>query len=236
MVSLSRSSYNHGNPLLPWFIHDFRTWSPIDMDFMFTVPKQEVRVYNSTLEQSHIDFKYLIPKLLAFFVCIPFFTSKMIARFLWSPKHESWTQIEYRRVLFSAMNKILHVEWFSSNLYLRRTWNWLSSFLCKKREKIDTFSCKGIFVWGYIMLSSQKPMHVFYAGIVNTHSYRYEVLKDYVMLFRCVVGQGSIFMDDNAKPHISHIFDYLLKKRTVPLWFIPRGRQILVIMTMFARV
>ncbi|GFW56566.1 transposable element Tcb2 transposase [Trichonephila clavipes] len=65
----------------------------------------------------------------------------------------------------------------------------------------DRYGGRGVLVWGGIMLGSRTDLHIFDAGSVNGTRYCYEILLQYVRLFRGAIGLQFLFMDDNAPCH-----------------------------------
>lgn len=107
-------------------------------------------------------------------------------------------------VTFQWWVEILHVEWFSPNYHLGRTWSSLSSHLHKWNWRIwwQRHPC---LEWHYVGQLNTTTCLQSRAGIVNAHRYRNEVLETYLRYFRGAVSQDFMFMNDNVKPHRKHI-------------------------------
>ncbi|GFT45830.1 hypothetical protein NPIL_43341 [Nephila pilipes] len=60
-------------------------------------------------------------------------------------------------------------------------------------RKIDQFCGRGIFVRGYIILDSYKPLHIFEVDNVTTQRYRNEIIEAYVRYFQGAASPDFFF-------------------------------------------
>ncbi|GFT00005.1 transposable element Tcb2 transposase [Trichonephila clavipes] len=79
----------------------------------------------------------------------------------------------------------------------------------------DRYGCRGVLVWGDIMLGSRTDHHIFDAGSVNGTRYCNEILLPYVRLFRGAMGLQFLFMDDNAPCHRTVAAEQLLESENI---------------------
>ncbi|GFW67218.1 transposable element Tcb2 transposase [Trichonephila clavipes] len=79
----------------------------------------------------------------------------------------------------------------------------------------DRYRCRGVLVWGGIMLGSRTDLHIFDAGSVNRTRYCSEILLPYVRLFRGAMGLQFLFMDDNAPCHRTLAAEQLLESEDI---------------------
>ncbi|GFW86044.1 transposable element Tc1 transposase [Trichonephila clavipes] len=79
----------------------------------------------------------------------------------------------------------------------------------------DRYGCRGVLVWGGIMLGSRTDLHIFDAGSVNGTRYCNEILLPYVRLFRGAMGLQFLFMDDNAPCHRTVAAEQLLESEDI---------------------
>ncbi|GFU99628.1 transposable element Tcb2 transposase [Trichonephila clavipes] len=60
-----------------------------------------------------------------------------------------------------------------------------------------------------IMLDSRTPVHIFGTSSVTVQRYKNKVLEPHMRLFRGVIGQDFIFIDDNTSPYrANHVEDF----------------------------
>ncbi|GFT52234.1 transposable element Tcb2 transposase [Trichonephila clavipes] len=79
----------------------------------------------------------------------------------------------------------------------------------------DRYGCRGVLVWGGIMLGTRTDLHIFEAGSVNGTLYCNEILLPYVRLFRGAMGLQFLFMDDNAPCHRTVAAEQLLENEDI---------------------
>ncbi|GFW99482.1 transposable element Tcb2 transposase [Trichonephila clavipes] len=79
----------------------------------------------------------------------------------------------------------------------------------------DRYGCRGVLVWGGIMLGSRTDLYIFDAGSVNGTRYCNEILLPYVRLFRGAMGLQFLFMDDNAPCHRTVAAEQLLESEDI---------------------
>ncbi|GFV51196.1 transposable element Tc1 transposase [Trichonephila clavipes] len=65
------------------------------------------------------------------------------------------------------------------------------------------------------MLNGRTELHIFDRVSLIGDCYCEEVLLPHVRLFRGVIGPDFIFMDDNARPHQTLVFEELLKSEDI---------------------
>ncbi|GFW67284.1 transposable element Tcb2 transposase [Trichonephila clavipes] len=65
------------------------------------------------------------------------------------------------------------------------------------------------------MLNGRTELHIFYRGSVTGDRYCEEVLLPHVRLFRGAIGPDFIFMDNNAKPHLTLAVEELLESEYI---------------------
>ncbi|GFS99040.1 DDE_3 domain-containing protein [Trichonephila clavipes] len=65
-------------------------------------------------------------------------------------------------------------------------------------QEKDRYLKYSIMVWGGIMINGRTRLHVVAIGFMTGQRYIGEVLLPHVRLFRGVVGDKFVFMDDNA--------------------------------------
>ncbi|GFW70694.1 transposable element Tcb2 transposase [Trichonephila clavipes] len=130
-------------------------------------------------------------------VCVPLTRQHRTARLQWCREHHNWTEQDWACVLFSDESR------FSLSSDCRRQLIWRESGTAY-RQKIsgkDRYPSCGIMVWAGIMINGRTRQHVVANGTMTGQLYIDEVLLPHVRLFRGVVGDKFVFMDDNATCH-----------------------------------
>ena len=61
--------------------------------------------------------------------------------------------------------------------------------------------------WASIMTNGRIDLQVFDRGTLTGQQYRYEILAQYVRLFRGTYRANFVFVDDNARPHRAQMVD-----------------------------
>ncbi|GFU87201.1 transposable element Tcb2 transposase [Trichonephila clavipes] len=120
------------------------------------------------------------------------------ARLQWCREHHNWTEQDWACALFSDESR------FSLSLDCRRQLIWRESGTAYCPENIqekDRYPTCSIMVWASIMINDRTRLHVVANGTMTGQRYIDEVLLPHVRLFRGVVGDKFVFMDDNATCH-----------------------------------
>ncbi|GFW73367.1 transposable element Tcb2 transposase [Trichonephila clavipes] len=130
--------------------------------------------------------------------CVPLTRQHRTARLQWCREHHSWTEQDWAGVLFSDKSR------FSLSSDCRRQMIWRESGTAYRPETIqekDRYPTCSIMVWAGIMINGRTRLHVVANGTMTGQRYIDEVLLPHVRLFRGVVGDKFVFMDDNATSH-----------------------------------
>ncbi|GFT82532.1 transposable element Tcb2 transposase [Trichonephila clavipes] len=128
-------------------------------------------------------------------VCAPLTRQHRTARLQWCREHHNWTEQDWAYVLFSDESR------FSLSSDCRRQLIWCESGTAYRPENIqekDEYPTCSIMVWAGIMINGRTRLHVVANGTMTGQRYIDEVLLPHVRLFRGVVGDKFVFMDDNA--------------------------------------
>ncbi|GFX76466.1 transposable element Tcb1 transposase [Trichonephila clavipes] len=131
-------------------------------------------------------------------VCVPLTRQHRTARLQWCREHHNWTEQYWACVLFSDESR------FSLSSDCRRQLIWRKSGTAYRPENIqenDRYPTCSIMVWAGIMINGRTRLHVVANGTMTGQRYIDEVLLPHVRLFRGVVGDKFVFMDDNATCH-----------------------------------
>ncbi|GFX14621.1 transposable element Tcb2 transposase [Trichonephila clavipes] len=131
-------------------------------------------------------------------VCVPLTRQHRTARLQWCREHHNWTEQDWPCVLFSDESR------FSLSSDCRRQLIWCERGTDYRPENIqekDRYPTCSIMVWTGIMINGSTHLHVVANGTITGQRYIDEVLLPHVRLFRGVVGDKFVFMDDNATCH-----------------------------------
>ena len=69
-------------------------------------------------------------------------------------------------------------------------------------------------VWAAVTMHRPTPLQ-FIAGNLNTQRYADEVMRPMVLLFLRYIGQGAVFLDDNARRHRGHIVNDFVRMNNI---------------------
>ncbi|GFT71316.1 transposable element Tcb2 transposase [Trichonephila clavipes] len=131
-------------------------------------------------------------------VCVPLTRQHRTARLQWCREHHNWTEQDWACVLFSDESR------FSLSSDCRRQLIWRESGTAYRPENIqekDRYPTCSIMVWAGIMINSRTRLHVVANGTMTGQRYIDEILLPHVRLFRGVVGDKLVFIDDNVTCH-----------------------------------
>ncbi|GFW36342.1 cubilin [Trichonephila clavipes] len=85
---------------------------------------------------------------------------------------------------------------------------------CLKTVERHRYSGVGWLVWGGIILGSRTDLHV-QSVTMTGHIYRDVILEQHVRLFRSAMGAEFLFMDDNARLHLTNIVDECVQSEDI---------------------
>ncbi|GFX26422.1 transposable element Tcb2 transposase [Trichonephila clavipes] len=108
--------------------------------------------------------------------CVPLTPAHRRRRSLWCREHRNWRDNEWGRVLFTDESR------FSLSSDSHRILIWSERGSHNHPSNIierDRYGCRGVLVWGGIMLGSRTDLHIFDAGSVNGARYCNEILLPY---------------------------------------------------------
>jgi hypothetical protein len=70
-------------------------------------------------------------------------------------------------------------------------------------------------VWGGISWDGHTDLIVLHRGTLTAQQYQDEILNTQVWLYAGVIGNGFIFMDDNACCHTANVIQECLKRQDI---------------------
>ncbi|GFW27008.1 transposable element Tcb1 transposase [Trichonephila clavipes] len=131
-------------------------------------------------------------------VCVPLPRQHRTARLQWCREHHNWTEQDWACVLFSDESR------FNLSSDCRRQLIWRESGTAHRPVNIqekDRYPTCSMMVWAGIIIHGRTRLHVVANGTMTGQRYIDEVQLPHVRLFRGVVGDKFVFMDDNATCH-----------------------------------
>lgn len=124
------------------------------------------------------------------------------ARLDFAQEHQNWRIADWATVLFSNESRFT----VSHNDGRMRVWRRQGErFAACNVVQVDAFGGGSIMVWAGICLGSRTDLHIFQQGGITLIRYRDEILEPVVRPFAGAVGDGFIFMQDNARPHTARV-------------------------------
>ena len=124
-----------------------------------------------------------------------------------SRKHQNWHIAEWANVLFSDESRFT----VSHNDGRMRVWRRQGErFAACNVVQVDGFGGGSVMVWAGICLGSRTDLYILPPGGITGLRYRNEVLEPIVRPFAAAMGDGFVFMQDNARPHTARVsMDFL---------------------------
>ena len=155
-------------------------------------------------------------------MCVPLAQFHMRARLYWSREHHSWTEKDWRHVLFSDESK------FNTQNDSRRVFAWREPgkrYNLANIREIYRFDGTCILGWAGIKLDGHTLLYIISDSTMTAERYRNEVLEPYVRFFRGTVGDQFVFMDDNAQPHTTVLVDIYLEEEGIHRTVLPQSHR-----------
>lgn len=125
--------------------------------------------------------------------------------------HATWTIEQWRKCLFTDESRIeLHTNTRSERVWRRPGERMAERFVNRSRA----FGGGSITVWGGITMNSRTQLVIFRNQTVNSRNYISNILEPVVIPTANRIGDGFIFIDDNAPCHRARIVnDYLASRQ-----------------------
>lgn len=132
--------------------------------------------------------------------------SHRVARLAFAREHQDWRD-EWGQVLFTDESRFC-VNFVDGR---ERMWRYPGErYHPANFTETVAYGGGSVMVWGGICLGVRTELVVIENGSLNAFRYLTEILEQHVMPFAPFVGDGFIFMHDNARPHTARVVrDYL---------------------------
>lgn len=132
---------------------------------------------------------------------VPILTSEHRRRRLsFARNHVQWRERDWRRVFFSDESRFSPAGPDGRVRVWRRPGQRYAQRMFTRRSN---FFGGSVMVWGGISRDARTDLHFCDSGTVNASVYIEDILLNYVVPYMPFVGVGSLFMQDNARPHVA---------------------------------
>lgn len=129
--------------------------------------------------------------------------------------HQNWQEDQWSLVLFSDESRFT----VSNNDGRRRVWRRQGErFSACTRVEVDSYGGGSVMVWAGVCLEGRTDLHVVPRGSITGIRYRDDVLEPIVRPFAAAVGDGFIFMQDNARPHTARVSMNFLEEEGIEVF------------------
>lgn len=146
------------------------------------------------------------------------------ARQRYAREHLNWTLDDWSKVMFSDESKfMLYKHDGRLRVYRRPGERYKQACI---EEKV-AYGGGSILVWAGISSESRTELVLIENGTLNAERYVEEILNEHVGPFMSSMGENTIFMHDNARPHTARIVnDYLQEVGINPMEWPARSPDI----------
>ena len=134
------------------------------------------------------------------------------ARLDFASSHRDWQLRHWRHVLFTDESR------FHISTCDRRVRVWRSRgerYADCNIVEYDRFGGGSVMVWGGICIDGRTDLYVIPRGTMNAQRYRDEILDQYVRPFAGAIGDGFLFMQDNARAHTARVCTEYLEEEAI---------------------
>lgn len=133
------------------------------------------------------------------------------ARRDWCTRHARWQRAQWTSVLFSDESRFtLQFNDGRQRVYRRPG----ERFVDVNVNQRLPFGGGGIMVWGAFSFHHRTPLYVI-NGNLTGQRYLQEIIRPLVLPCLQRIGVGSIFQDDNARPHRARVVSDFLRQNNV---------------------
>jgi transposase len=139
--------------------------------------------------------------------CLLLTREHRVARLLIADEHRNWGIKEWGRILFTDESKFC----LRSPDGRQRVWRSTGQRVaqCNFVPGIS-FGSGSIMVWGGISMEARTELVVVNGGAMTANRYIRDILEPHVVPFAPFIGNDSILIHDNARPHIAQIVNEYL--------------------------
>ena len=128
------------------------------------------------------------------------------ARLAWCRRHVRWTRAHWPRVMFTDESRFALEHPDGHTKVWRREGEW---FLDECMLPVTAYGGGSIMVWAGFSAHHRTPLH-HVQGNLNGQRYRDEILRPHAVPMLRRIGQGAVYQDDNAGPHLAGLVDDFL--------------------------
>jgi transposase len=139
--------------------------------------------------------------------CLLLTREHRVARLLIAHEHRNWGIEEWGRILFTDESRFCLRSPDGRQRVWRSTGQGVAQ--CNFVPGIS-FGSGSIMVWGGISMEARTELVVVNGGAMTANRYIRDILEPHVVPFAPFIGNDSILMHDNARPHIAQIVNEYL--------------------------
>lgn len=148
-------------------------------------------------------------------------TAHKMARLRFAQDHVNWTLEDWQRVLFTDEVRVGLIS-SDGRIYTWRRPGERYAACCMTPQV--AFRGGSLMFWGGISFDACTELVVVRGRSLTSQRYLYDIIEDHVVPFAGHIGEGFVFMDDNAKPHRSRMVDeYLIEAGIERMVWPPRS-------------
>ncbi len=134
------------------------------------------------------------------------------ARLQWAQRYRHWTHQQWRNVMFSDESRFcLDVNDGRQRVWRRRGERYADCTVSQH----DRYGGGSVMVWAGIWVGGRTDLVVFRQGTLTGVRYVNEVIRPQVIPTARQLGQGFIFMDDNAPCHRARVVQNELRNNNI---------------------
>lgn len=136
-------------------------------------------------------------------------TAHKMDRLRFAQDHVNWTLEDWKRVLFSDEVRV-GLNSSDGRVYTWRRPGERYAPCCMTPQV--AFRGGSLMFWGGISFDARTELVVVRGRSLTSQRYLYDIIEEQVVPFAPYIGEGFLFMDDNARPHRSQMVDDYLRE------------------------
>lgn len=139
----------------------------------------------------------------------PLTRAHRVARLNFAREHLAWNLEDWSRVLFSDESRFcLTGSDRRVRVWRRRNERYAQACIAERLP----FGGGSVMVWAGISSEAHTELVFVANGALNAHRYIEEILQDHVVPYMAFLGDGAVYMQDNARPHVARIVSAYLNE------------------------
>jgi transposase len=135
-----------------------------------------------------------------------------VARLQFAREHLHWTENDWGNVLFTDESRYCLRSPDGRERVWRRTGERYAE--CTFSARVS-FQGGSVMVWGGISKETRTRLYLIPRGNLNAERYVNEILGEYVIPHRGLIGENFVLMHDNARPHVARVVHQYLDNENI---------------------